>query len=295
MNSIKLNFENFQWTESISINNKEISKENISRLLPYSFTAPVISGESYEYWMKPVGYEEINPNALSLGELPGQLEARENCFFCPETALKIAVYKKGNELVIVFGALNAFKTEIPQEQHSYKTWTLLKAGSYNLFWGPPLIFKRAHQLVQLIQNAPQFKDDQLVMVGQSFGGGLAAYTALKISNCRGICFNALPLGAWIYEEVEECKTLAYSKIIQVTVNTDWLSDNFFMRYRNFLDGYMPSLPGKRIFVPTAYPNNSIETHDYICGSFLNYLGYEVSAQPEDVLLDQQRKSVDAYI
>jgi hypothetical protein len=257
--------------------------EEIKALIPYSFAVPTLCDGPWEYWLKPVGFERISPGELSIGQLPGRLEARATCFFCPETALKVALYKKGNELLVVFGALNSFTTEIAEEEHCSMRWTVLKAGAYNLYGGRPLMFKRAHQLVKLIQDAAQFKDDQLVLVGQSFGGGLAAYAALKIANCRGICFNSLPLGNWVDQEVEDCKNLAYEKIKQITVKSDWLSDNCLMRNREMMDSYMPSLPGKMIFIPTAYPNNMFETHAYIVGSLLKFIGHETTSRPEDVI------------
>ncbi|MBA2367911.1 MAG: hypothetical protein H0V82_02670 [Candidatus Protochlamydia sp.] len=259
--------------------------DEIKALIPYSFAVPTVADGSWEYWLKPVGFEPISPGELSIGQLPGQLEARTTCFFCPETALKVALFKKGNELMIVFGALDSFTNEVPEKDHNSKWWSVIKAGAYNLLWGRPLAFERAHQLVQLLQNATQFKDNQMVLVGQSFGGGLAAYTALKIANCRGICFNSLPLGSWVNQEIEDCKNLGYAKITQVTVKLDWLPDNYLMRNREIFESYvsMPWLPGRTLSIPTAYPGNIFETHAYIVGSLLKFTGHEITSSPREVM------------
>lgn len=258
-------------------------KKVVKEILPYSFAVPTPSNNSWEYWLKPAGYERISPFELHLEKLPGQVEAREECFFCPETALKVGLFRKGNELIVLFGALNSFKSEVAEDQVNSRLWSLIKAGSYNLFLGRPLIFERAHELVTLLRKDPRFKDNELVFIGQSYGGGLAAYNALKVEKCRGYCFNALPIGAWVRAEVgEENYKQARERITQVSINSDWLSDNILMRSRQCFESYLPDLPGIQVIVPSAYENPN-ETHGHVVGSLLKYAGFDVGSSPKDVM------------
>lgn len=257
----------------------QATKEEIKKLLPYAFSALAISDNNPSEWLEyPNGYLHIKPNSLALAKLPGKLEARESCFYDPETALKIAIYQSGSELLIAFGALNSSKTEVEASLLWTKKRVLLYAGAFNLLWGKPTVFRQAVEFVSLLKDMACFKHLEVVITGQSFGGGLASYTALKIA-CRAICFNALPLGGWIHTDVEsDLKELADKNITQVTIEGDWLSDNTVVRCQCF-PFHQVNLVGKRVFVPSAYPGNRMETHDYIVGSLLEEIGIDGSTRP----------------
>ena len=137
------------------------------------------------------------------------------------------------------------------------------AGGYNLACDRPLVFERAISLVQLVQNHQAYQNLDLVLTGQSFGGGLASSTALKIDGCRAICFNSLPLGPWAQLEISP---LTEHKITQVTVVGDWLSDNPFLRW-------MPAvLPGKSgLLSLQLIPEMSMKPMNISSEVFLNTL------------------------
>lgn len=262
----------------------QITPEEAKRVLPYAFSAPAIHMNTWSTWLEPSGYRHISPASLTLPVLPGQIEAREACFFDPQTALKVALFQKGNELMLVFGALNSSYTEVdPASRNAYMR-KLLGAGGYNLVWGRPLVFQRALELVDMLKNLPHFQNLELRLAGQSFGGGIASYVALKL-DCPAICFNSLPIGSWVSRDVGPAGIqLADRNIKQVSVEGDWLSDNFLMRYRDWVSAMisLPSLPGKRVFVPTAYASLN-ETHAYVVGSLLVYTGFDRCAQPAGIV------------
>lgn len=263
----------------------EITQTEAKSVLHYAFATPAICTNQWETWLKPSGFKHLSPTSLSMTNLPRQIEKREFCFFDPETALKVALFEKGNDLLVVFGALNSSSTEVDDAQKSAYMRKLLCAGGYNLVWGRPLVFQRACELVTALKEMPRFKHLNMVLTGHSFGGGIASYAALKL-NCRAICFNSLPLGSWVKHDIgTEGIKLADRMIRQITIAGDWLSDNFLIKYRHLVSAVftLPSLPGRRVFVPTAYPTNRFETHSYIVGSLLVHTGFDKCDQPASIV------------
>lgn len=178
----------------------------------------------------------------------------------------MALFRKDRQILVAFGATNSSETEVsPSEKTSYRNYVLWEAVK-NIFWKKPLLFQRAYDLVGALREV---LDGEMVLTGQSLGGGLASYVGLKL-DLKTICFNALPLGSWVHQEVPQLDS--ERRITQVTLDTDFLSDNRFLW-----------LPGRRLFVPTAYPGNTIETHGYIVGSLLDFLGFSRCAKPAEVV------------
>lgn len=270
---------------SSTSNRPTITQEEAQEVLHYAFAAPAVHNNEWNTWLAPSGYTHISPIDLPRWVLVDQMEARAFCFFDPETGLKAALFQKENQLLITFAALNGFESEVPQDQRKTYLYRVIQAGAYNLLWDKPRAFERALSLVENIKNLNQFSNFHIVLTGASFGGGVASYVSLK-TNLHAFCFNSLPLGSWVQTDAgPQAMELSKRKITQITVETDWLSDNFLMRAFAVLSHHfpLPLVPGKRVFLPTAYQSNLFETHSYVVGSLLVFKGFNRSDLPEFII------------
>lgn len=285
----------WNWPPTASTENSEIltaiqrpliSHEEIQNSMPYAFGAPTICTNMWKDWIEHFGYKHIEPLCIENLSNQNKIEAREFCFFDIETGLKVALFEKDQQLLILFGALNSSKTEVNKDQsQSHYIKKVVIAASYNLIWGKPLLFQRAFELVSQLKEHSRFINMQFVLTGQSLGGGIATYVGLKLQ-LETICFNSLPLGTWVKREIDQATlNLAHRNIKQIIIESDWLSDNLLLKKMSSVFSYVVSLPhlyGEKKYVPTAFPNDVIESHAHIISSLTKFINIAEGLQPSQI-------------
>lgn len=264
----------------VAVGKHLISFEETRDILDYAFAALTINDNDWRTWLAPLGYDHVAP-ARFAAVMPEGVQARDFCIFCPETGLKLALFIKGEQIMITFGALNATASEVPVgERRTYLRGTIWSAIS-NLASRKPIIFDRAVDLIRRLQAHDFCAGREIILTGQSFGGGVSSYVAL-VTDLKAYCFNSLPLGAWVEAEVgAERRELAARKITQLTVLGDWLSDTTVPAVVGLFSRI--HVPGRRVYMASAYPRSAIDTHTLLVGSMLCSLGFEDSARPSDIL------------
>ncbi len=239
-------------------------------------------------WISPFGLEFYNSfkSSLNLADIPGNLEAKENCFFDATTGLKAVIAFNDDEVIIGFGAMDSARSLYPD----HKMQKSLKFNQHchlaqNLLGGQPACYEQADALFKMLKDNPEFKGKSISLVGQCLGGSIAQYVSLK-NEVPAVCFNTLALGAGLQYEI---KSKAFKKadnfITHISAQTDFISDNrklfIFDRALSFLGIRTPGNFGQRYDIPAAYTKRE-DIHDYMMGSVMKHVGYNIRNKPSDL-------------
>jgi hypothetical protein len=263
---------------------KRLTKEEAKEYLPY-FLSTAFAYSSNPQWITPLGYNVISPKEM---EITSQvLEARDACFFDPNSGLKIVLMEKENDVIISFGALKSDLSEVSNNPKESKRLYVL--GNFNsctnLLGTTPPIYHQANCFLDEILRHPRFQGKKITLTGQCYGGSLAQFLALK-HELKAYCINSLPLGAGLQQEISDDTLMRADDFVEhISVEGDWLSDLRTAKYVDFLlSGVGIKTPGnfgRRFSIPSAYSSGK-ETHNYALGSLMSYLGLDKRVRVEDV-------------
>lgn len=240
-------------------------------------------------WIEPFGLKFFNPleSNLDLAAIPGNLEAKENCFYDATTGLKAVIAANDDEVIISFGALDSARHLFPDQSEKQKGLKMSQYGyvAQNLLGGQPACYEQAHALFNALKDHPDFKGKTITLAGQCLGGSMAQYVALK-NEVPAVCFNTLALGAGLqYAIGSKAFEKADDLITHISAQTDFVSDNrsteIFDRALCFLGIRTPGNFGKHYDIPAAYTKRD-EIHDYMVGSVMKYVGYDIRNKPSDM-------------
>jgi len=265
---------------------KSLSPVELKEYLPYACATAFVHG-SDPSWIEPFGYQVVSPKDLPLFDDNG-VEAHENCYFDPQSGLKAAIAKKGDTLLVAFGALKSNYSELTDDALANKKLYNKNLGNTIKNWvgAVPSIYHQADNLFKKLQKTEQFKGKKVVLVGQCYGGSIASFLALK-RNIKAYCFNTLPFGAGLQKEVGQSALLeADQYVTHITARGDWLSDprsilRVLDRVASGVGIKTPGNFGRRYVIPSAYPSRA-QTHHYAVGSVMTHLGYDKRTKPSDL-------------
>ncbi len=223
------------------------------------------------------------------------LEKRKYCFFDRNTGLKIAIGEGQHEVLIAFGAMGSAATEVAEEEKKAfleKQKGLATSNLYGISVVPA--YEEAANFVSEIQVHPYFRNKKIILVGQSLGGSLAQYAALK-NALEAKCFNPIPLGRAHINALKQQKVSFENSNHLITIISsegDYATDipNSMIVKAVNLVATGPQLFGKKYPIPSAY-KDLIENHSYFMGSLMKYIGYDIRTKaselhPNDIFCEE---------
>ncbi len=247
-------------------------------------------------------YDLLDPQTLGI-ELEGTETWTHTCLYDPHTAFKAIVVhdRVQNEWVLVFGAQDCFKEPIPMTApggnissrrqnvepiaSDAQAVAVPRAQSlgrlqiamaiFNLLGGRGPLYNQAASLTARLQRVASERGVTVRCVGQSLGGSLATYAALR-AQVPATVFNPLALGVGLQADLgEPCLQKGTEHIDVFTATSDWASDpHWLMRGLteglNLLGVRTAAVVGRQWLVPSAYDGASA-SHDYIVGTFSSNL------------------------
>lgn len=221
--------------------------------------------------------------------LPGDnLSVHQKCLFDRRSGLKIIIVNGHKETIIAFGARGSGDSElinVKARRELEKTQTII--AGLGILGAKVKIYENAFEIVKAILKTGRYKGKEITLVGQCFGGTIASYVGMR-AKLRVINFNAMPLGVGLQDQIGKQALIRGQKYItNFSVREDLASDNkqliiskYFVNF--FLGLRTPKTFGKKYTFPSAY-DNMFETHSYVMGSIMKYLGHDIRTLPADVI------------
>ena len=267
---------------------KVLTREEVKPFLKYGCMAAAVHSNKSS-WMAPFGYTMISPEKIEaeMDGTPKNLKTNTSCFYNPVTGLKVGLYEKGNNILVGFGALDSSSTEEPDDERKEEMKNLfLKTGTLNLLGGRPEIFEQANRFVTKLRALPAFKGKNIEICGQSIGGSIASYVALK-QKLKAVCMNTLPLGAGLQCSIEsEDLAEADEYITHVIVKGDIAADlpkivGVVDSIASFIGLKTPGNFGQKMYVPSAY-GHFLDAHNYFLGSLMVHAGFDKRTKSQEI-------------
>lgn len=267
-----------------------LTKQELKPFLKYACMAASVHSSDPD-WVKLFGYTLISPKEMSLPGLPQSVEARENCFFNPRTGLKMALYQKDDQLLIGFGVITGGDSEAVNDADKKRLRdSLLNVAIANIAGIQPSLFDDANELFLLVKEHQKIRDKKITLVGQCFGASLTSYLALQ-HQIKGICMNPLPIGVGVQYKLGSDRLMQADKYLtHICAKGDYTSDqplplNILDTFVNFIGFRTPGNFGKKVHIPSAY-EKGWDTHRFMIGSMMAYLGYNNRIHPSDLDLQE---------
>jgi len=266
---------------------KILTREETTPYLKFAAMTATVHSSNLE-WIEPFGYQVIAPQTLAenlSSPLPGQLEPKETCFFDPKSGLKIMVLEKDNNIIVVFGDADSSGGVVDDKKYKKLYRRLNIDCAVNILGGKPKVFSQASRFVEQLKTCSLFQNKTISLCGQCLGGALASYSALQ-NQLSVVCLNPVPLGPGLQEEIgSESLNNAEQYINNLSATGDFVSDNppigWIDRMINLIGIKTAGNFGKKVAIPSAF-KTGMETHCYILGSIMNYLGHNTRTKPIDL-------------
>ncbi len=264
---------------------EHLSQERAKSFLPYLAAASYIHAGK-DHWIKGLLHEVAPPNPNDL-HLQG-IHSTAKFLFDESLGLKIGLLETDdNRVLITFGAHESFNELLTEDKEKKSALRSQRSAIVANYAGlVPEIFTKAYELVLDVVNHPSMKDKKIELVGQSFGGSLASYVALK-SGLDAVCINPMPLGGGLQTNIG-VKALEENAqhVRNFTIETDYVTDNHYIEPLDRIATHVlglktPSNFGPRYTIPTAYKTRK-ETHSLGLGSLMKYLGYDIKTKPSEM-------------
>lgn len=274
-----------------------LSSEEVKPYVKYASANSALQTGLLSY-IEDFGYKICHPKDVidKLVDLPKELKAHQKCFFDSSTGLKIAIYKKENELLFSFGTLAGADSETTDITERIRIRnTLWNSGFASASGIKSSLFMDADAVFSKIKNLPDFKDKKIVVTGQCLGGTIASFLSLK-HQCQGITFNTMPMGVGLQEEIGNDKLMdADNHLTHIIARSDYFADlprivGVADAILNFIGLNTPGNFGKKYLVPTAY-DKAWDTHRFIVGSMMAHMGFHFRTLPGEVKHDPKAKGL----
>ncbi|MFQ5730145.1 MAG: hypothetical protein ACE5GN_07270, partial [Waddliaceae bacterium] len=179
---------------------KKLSPDELRPYVKYALANASVHKSDSKY-VEEEGFSVVSP--VEFQPCPfGNIEAREKCFFDPKTGLKIAVFEKGDEVIVAFGALKSSESEIGGNENENKRLYKkgLRDGASNLCGTVPDIYRQACAFTENLMRTPGMQNKKITLSGQCLGGSLASYIALK-HKLKAVCYNPLAMGGGLQRDI----------------------------------------------------------------------------------------------
>lgn len=267
---------------------RQLTIDEAKHHLKFVSMAAFVHANNAHDWMIPWGYTPISPDR-NLEIKQTEIQQGEICLFDPQTGLKIVLAEKDNQVLIAFGAVGSYKSELKDERKCMRTMVNQYAGGFgNLIGLQPSLFEKADRLLKEIRKSPYLQGKEMILVGQCLGGAIAQYLSMK-HQIPSYCYNSLPIGPGLQQRLgADILKEAPKYVTHVYVETDPLNDSLLV---SLLDQSLSRLGmrtpgnfGKCYFIPSAYAKTS-EAHSYAAGSFMQYVGYSKNSKPSELQAD----------
>lgn len=224
----------------------------------------------------PKGWQALSPKTIE-ETLPKGTEIEDESVIYTSSGLKISFIEKEDEIIVAFGSLERAE----KKRKVSKTKNI--AASFMGFI--PSAAEQADQFVKFLKDHPYCKGKKITLSGNSYGATLAQYAGLK-NDVPAVCFNSFAMGVGLQHSIGKQRLRkADQYVIQITAKGDLVADSFVHRnidpLINLLGLKTPGNFGKRFMIPSAYTKR-METHGFILGSFMAYLGHDKRDHPADI-------------
>jgi hypothetical protein len=268
---------------------KKLTAIELKPYLKYAATSAA-SFKNDPKWLEGlnINFHCFSLNEIDLKNIPGKIIIQNAVLFDPDSGLKVLVAENENEVIVSFGARDSLSTEIDIKCQKQIKDDQFNTAALNLLGANSAIYEQASAVITALQKSEKLKNKQWVLVGQSFGGGLAQYVGIK-KQIRTVCFNSIALGAGLQKNLGD-SLLAQSDefITHISAENDILSDfpfiNVIDRFFSLIGIRTPGNFGQRFSIPSAY--SSIKgTHNYILGSIMKHLGYTTRCLPQEAMIN----------
>ena len=203
------------------------------------------------------------------------LQSKDSVLFDPDTGLKIAIYQKGVDVIVTFGAAgyhaSQFKKNEEEKAEAVKD-KIIKSAVANLFGMRPALYTKADKFVKALLDSDQFKDKRVAVVGQSVGGTIASYVSLR-QQIPGFALNAIPLGCGLQTKIGERNLRNADQFLTHIISKgDIFSDlpvivGVVDAVVSSLGFRMPGNFGTKHHIPSIY-KSIMDNHTFVIGSLI---------------------------
>jgi hypothetical protein len=257
----------------------QLTQDQTKEMLRYASYGLLPFRYEEDKWAQPYGARIINPTTLNVDvkKLPGKVQATDKTFIDKETLFKAVIVEDDHELVVAFGSMHSHWHDFSDSSLAKKQYHNQLGSVFTSFAGylPPY-YEQADALVEQLKKVAETKNKRFVVTGQSLAGSLASYVSLK-QGVRGVCINAVQLGAGVQQSIGDAKLAkADQYLIHVTIDNEILSALPGLSIVDYgLSGLGVRTPGnfgRRFTIPSAFKSWRA-SHDYPIQSMMQYIGY----------------------
>ncbi len=257
----------FRW-----FSHENVTQQQAKEYLVYA-TAAGSTHRNNPSWMVPFGYSAIDANMFNTS-----LEKDGAVLFDRETGLKVMAYEKGDEVMIVFGALNSHEAHFDSSERGKSRSLRLKVianCTFSIMGSCPDLYKKADKVVRKMLESDHLKNKKIILTGSSLGGSLTSYVSLK-QQLPAIALNPFPLGPGLQKKIGHEKLQnADSLLTTVRSDSDCCSDlplpiKLFDIAVNFLGVRTQGVFGKLQNVPRIHNgggNNHIDIYGALAAKY----------------------------
>lgn len=276
-------------------NGPQLSAEETKEMLRYAAFGLVPFRYEQDKWAEPFGAKIVPPANLTvdLTKIPGNVQTNSHAFIDKDNLFKAMVIEDENEMVVTFGAMHSHWHDNLGESEAKKYVNRqLKSVFGNYIGKSYLYYQQADALTEQLKKIAQKKNKRLVVTGQSLSGAMASYVSLK-QQVKGVCFNAVQLGAGLQREIGDQKLAkADGFLTQVSVSNELVSQfpgiSVVDRILSGAGVRTPGNFGRRFRVPTAFGMR--KAHDYPIQSMMKHIGYQIDTKANEIKPEDIRRS-----
>jgi hypothetical protein len=254
-----------------------ISPNDLKKYIRFAATAAA-AYKSQEDWVTPFGLKLIKPESEIFIEDLNGISRMKYCFFKETSGLKAIVCSNKNQIIVTYGAFGSAFPEAGSKKYKIIASYLKNTIVHNVYFGSvPTYYDEADFLFNKIKEYYAHEGKEFVLTGQCLGGSIAQYVGMK-NKVKTICFNAIPLGSGLQQKIGADSFDANKYITEIFVDDNpMISSN---SARTF---------GREYVIPSAY-DTSLDSHKFVMGSLLQYIGYSKKShtkdlKPEDLICD----------
>lgn len=263
---------------------EELSVEQTREFIRYASFGLVSFAYDEKSWTEPYGARIVNPNALGLGALPGEIEFREKALFDRSNLFKVVILEDENEIIASFGSMHSHWHDYSKEEAKAIGHGQLGSVIANLAGLNTLGYDQADKVVEQLKSVAARKNKTLVLTGQSLGGSYAAYAG-ALHEVKTVAVNAVQLGAGLQEKLTQEKLdQAPRHVDHITVEGELLTLHYFDvvdRILSFIGVRTPGNFGRR-FKLNSYTPSPFDSHDHSMKSFMRKLQYDVKTHVNEL-------------
>lgn len=277
-------------------NGPQLSIEETKQMLRYAAFGLLPFRYEQDKWAEPYAAKIVAPSALAvdLATIPGNVTTNSHAFLDRKNQFKAMVVEDANEMVVAFGPMHSHWHDNFDEKAGKKYANRHLRSVFANFAGmSPLYYQQADAIVEQLKKIAQEKNKRLVVTGQSLAGSIASYVSLK-HQIKGVCFNAVQLGAGLQREIGDDRLANAERFLtQISISNDLVSQcPGIAAVDRILSGAGVRTPGnfgRRFLVPSAFKGMRA-AHDYPVKSMMKHIGYHEDTKASELKQEDIRHS-----